>query len=210
MSIKWFKGFGLLLSLPLLAQAPASPHSVNMGVVVSVPVGSIREEVHEGAGLHLGYEYAFRPFFGLRTEYGFASHSFTKDHLERMNMPAGSLSTYRLSLDPIYHLTPQARTNLYVMGGLGVVRARREYTTKPTTQDASFLQALFFRSGTTQRGAVLSSNTSNRLEMNAGLGMERRMASAPTARWYVEASCHVMTFDGVRYTFIPVVLGLRL
>ena len=147
---------------------------------------------------------------GVMAEFGFNRLGLTSGALSRVGVPDGSGRIYSATLNPMVHLNPKGRFDVYLIGGGGYYRRTVEFT-QPSSAIATafdpFYGILFpVEIATT---TVLGSYTQNRGGINAGAGVAVRFQDDKRASFFAESRYHYIFTSPVRTAYIPVTLGFR-
>lgn len=161
----------------------------------NAPVGNIKNTLTWGGNVNLGAGWMFSKRFGTLLEYQFLDDKLTGRFLSQVyNENAASLSSqgvnqlgghahiWSLTLDPIFYLRPEGRTNLYVTGGGGFYRKVTTFTT-PVQQ---YCYDYFYGYYPCTSNATVGHFSSNQGGFNVGAGVTHAIGMDARAKLFAE------------------------
>jgi opacity protein-like surface antigen len=148
--------------------------------------------------------------FGVMAEFGYNNMSITNTALQRIGVPDGSGRIYSVTLNPVVHLNPSGRFDVYLIGGGGYYRRTIEFTQPSSAIATAFdpFYGIFFpvEVPTTQ---VLGSYSQNKMGINGGAGVAIRFGEDTRSSFFAESRYHYIWTTPVRTAMIPVTFGFR-
>ena len=200
-------GAALLFSAPIFGQSK---------LTFSIGGGPTVPGKHSGANLNTGFNvtggvgYHPHPVFGVMAEFGFNRMSLSDGALSRIGVPGGSGRVYSATLNPMFHLNPRGRWDVYLIGGGGFYRRTLEFTEPSSAIITGFdpFYGIFFPVQVPATN-VLASYSQNKGGINGGAGIAVRFGEDTRATFFAESSYHYIYTTPVRTAMIPVTLGFR-
>jgi hypothetical protein len=128
------KHFALLSSICVLtagslcAQQETSRFAFDIGGGFTQPVGNTGRHLDEGWNIAGGVGYNFSQYVGAMVDVGYNSFGINSTTLSNVGFPGGGVHIFSATLDPIVHLTPRSRFDLYIIGGGGVYHRNQDFT----------------------------------------------------------------------------------
>jgi hypothetical protein len=68
------------------------------------------------------------PWLGVMVDFGYDSMGVNSTALGNLGYGGGNLNVFSVSLDPIVHLTPKTKVDVYLTGGPGYYRQEQQFT----------------------------------------------------------------------------------
>ncbi len=200
---------GALLAGPAAAQT-TSRFNFHLGGGFTEPVRYTDGRLHTGFNVGAGAGVNFVPQLGVMAEFGFNQLGLSQSVLSTAGVPGGDARIYSVTLNPIVHLNPRGRFDVYGVGGGGFYRRTIEFTAPTVTTVTAFdpFYGIFFPAQVPAT-AVLSSFTQNKSGLNIGGGVSVRVRADSNTKLYAESRYHYIYTSPVRTTVLPVTFGLR-
>lgn len=200
-------GAATFLSYPASAQ---SAFSISIGGGPTVPGKHSGRNFNTGYNLKAGVGLHPIPAVGAMLEFGFNNMGITSGALDRVGVPGGSGRIYSATLNPMVHLNPRGRFDVYLIGGGGYYRRTIQFT-EPSSAIATgfdpFYGILFPVEVPTT--TVLGSYSQNRVGINGGAGVAIRFGDDTRSSFFAESRYHYIYTSPVRTAMIPVTFGFR-
>jgi len=203
----------LLAGASALMLGPASAQSMftfSIGGGPTVPGKHTGRNFNTGFNLQAGVGIHPIPAVGAMLEFGLNNLGLTDGALNRIGVPGGSARIYSLTLNPIVHLNPRGRLDVYLTGGGGYYRRTIEFTEPSSAITTGFdpFYGIFFpvEIPTTN---VLNSYSQNRAGINGGAGVAIRFGEDTRASFFAESRYHYIYTSPVRTAVLPITLGFR-
>lgn len=171
----------------LSAQEGASPFTMQFGVGFTQGVGHTGRDLNTGYNLGVGVGHNFSNHVGAMLNFNTQIMGVSTTVPGNLSVAGGNLSIFSATLDPIVHLMPGGRMDVYVTGGGGLFRR-------------SFSPALTF--------ALRSDYSVIKPGFDAGMGFA--VGSPWKGKFFAEAR-YVHIFDNNNYftNYVPVTFGYR-
>jgi len=182
--------------------------TADIGAGFTSPVGTTGSNLNTGWNIQGGVGYNFSPYFGTRVQAEFDDLGINTGTLQSLGYPGGDVHVFSATVDPIVHLTPKSRVDLYVIGGGGLYRIYQEFT-QPTVIPVTVYNPFFgFSTAGLPGSQVLSSYSVNKPGWNGGVGAS---FGAPHGhgRFFAEARYDHVFMTHSHVDFLPVSFGFR-
>jgi opacity protein-like surface antigen len=202
-----------IAALALLLGAPSfgqSKLSFAVGGGPTVPGKHAGRNFNTGFNLTAGVGYHPVRAFGVMAEFGFNNMNITDTALQRVGVPDGSGRIYSFTLNPMVHLNPNGRFDVYLIGGGGYYRRTIEFTQPSSAITTAFdpFYGIFFPVEVPTT-TVLGSYSQNKGGINGGAGIAIRFGEDTRSSFFAESRYHYIWTTPVRTSMIPVTLGFR-
>lgn len=193
----------------------------------NAPIGNDKPYITWGGNVTLGAGWQFNKQFGTLLEYQFMDNKLPGSFLSQIyNSNSASLSAqginqlgghahiWSITLDPIFYLRPQGRTNAYVTGGGGFYRKVTTFTT-PVQQ---YCYDYFYGYYPCTTNATVGHFSSNQGGLNLGIGFTHAIGMDERAKLFAEARYVWIKTPGPKDTpywglgttaLVPVTFGVR-
>ncbi len=197
----------LFLAMPVAAQ---SKFNVSFGGGPTIPAKYTGRRFDTGYNFTAGVGMHPVRAFGVMAEFGYYRNGINSTQLSAIGVPGGGSRIYSLTLNPMVHLVPSGRFDVYLVGGGGYYRRTVELTSPSSAITTGFdpYYGFFFpvEVATTN---VLGSVTQNKAGWNAGAGIAVRLGEDSRATLFAESRYHYIYTTPVRTAMLPVTLGFR-
>ncbi len=198
--------FGLLLTFSINAQE-VPRFAFNAGGGFTEPLGNTGRHLDTGWNAGLGAGYNFSNRFGALVQWNFNDFGINSATLNNAGFPGGDVRVWSLTLDPIVHLTPRSKADVYIVGGGGLYHRTQEFTA-PTIATVTGYDPFFgFFPYNVAANQVLASNTLNKPGFNAGMGVA--FGTKWNAKFFAEARYNRMFIGDYHIDYLPVTFGIR-
>ncbi|MEP7365753.1 MAG: outer membrane beta-barrel protein [Acidobacteriota bacterium] len=200
-------GMATLLTAPSYGQ---SKFSFAVGGGPTVPGKHSGRNFNTGFNATAGVGYHPVRAFGVMAEFGFNNMNITGSALQRIGVPDGSGRIYSATLNPMVHLNPRGRFDVYLIGGGGYYRRTIEFT-QPSSAIATGFDPFYgiFFPVEIPTTTVLGSYTQNKGGVNGGAGIAIRFGEDTRSSFFAESRYHYIWTSPVRTSMIPVTFGFR-
>jgi hypothetical protein len=206
------KTFAFVTCLGLAALGAASAQEVShiafsVGAGFTAPVGNTGRNLDYGWNIGGGAGYNFNSYVGALIDLNYNSMGINSGTLQNIGVPGGDVHIFSATVDPIVHLMPKSRIDLYVTGGGGLYHRTQEFTAPAVANVAGFDPFFgFFNVGvpTTQ---ILSSYTVNKPGIDAGMGVA--FGSKWHGKFFAEAKYNRIFVGNYHTDYLPVTFGFR-
>lgn len=194
-----FVFFALISGFCSAQEYPRFPFSVGGGLTQTMSGTGSRLDSGWNAGIATGIN--FHQNFGVMLELTQNSLGVNQNVLRPLGFSQGNVTIRSLTVNPIIHLNPKGRVDVYLIGGGGLYYRRQRFY-EPAAPSFIASDPYF---GTVSQGNGVDSVF--KPGINAGLGMSFG------AKWhtkvYVEARYHRMFIRGRRTDLLPITIGFR-
>ncbi|MEO8658380.1 MAG: outer membrane beta-barrel protein [Bryobacteraceae bacterium] len=198
---------GVLGSIAVVAQETPR-YAFNVGGGFTQPLGSTGSQLDKGWGLAAGAGVNFNQNIGLMADVGYNSFGVSSNTLNLLGFPGGNLKVFSATLNPVIHILPRGRVDLYLTGGGGYYRPTQEFTQPGVAGVVGYSPFFGFYRGLVPTTEVLSSYTTNKPGVDAGIGFS--VGTKWRGKLYGEARVNRIFAGNNRYIdYIPVTFGYR-
>jgi len=175
------------------AQEEASHFTFQFGAGFTQGAGRTGSYTDTGWNTTWGFGYNFNSYVGAMINVGDSQLGINSGTLANIGFHGGDINMLTATLDPVVHLTPNGRFDLYVTGGGGVFRRY---------QDVSAPTVAFF-------GATPISSSYSVVKPGVDIGVGVALGTRWHGKFYAEAKYDHM-YNGFQHTdFLPVTFGFR-
>jgi hypothetical protein len=150
----------------------------------------------------------FSPYFGAMINLNYNSMGVNSTTLGNLGFPSGGVHIFSATLDPIVHLNPHGRLDVYLTGGGGIYHDSQDFTAPVAAAAVTATNGFFgaFPVGVPVTN-VLSSYTVNKPGVDIGAGIA--LGSKWHGKFFAEAR-YIRIFMGQFHTdYVPVTFGFR-
>jgi hypothetical protein len=192
-------GFGLVSTVSLSAQE-TQRFTYGLGAGFTQTVGNTGRSLDDGWNIQGGAGYNFSSYLGAMIDLNYNSMGVNSSTLSNLGFPAGGIHIFSATLDPIVHLTPHRRFDVYLTGGGGIYHRNQDFT-QPSGAVFPVFNGFF---GGTE---VLSSYTVNKPGIDAGAGIA--LGSKWHGKFFAEARYNRIFMGNFHTDYVPVTFGYR-
>ena len=197
---------GLLTAFGLSAQE-VRRFTFDLGAGFTSPVGTTGSHLNTGWNAGLGGGYNFNNRFGALLQWNFNDFGINSGTLNSIGVPDGDVHVWSLTIDPIVHLTPHSKADVYVVGGGGLYHRSQEFTAPTVATVTGFDPFFGFVPVNVAANQVLSSYSVNKPGFNAGVGVA--LGTKWNAKFFAEARYNRMFIGNYHTDYLPVTFGMR-
>jgi len=201
--------FGMFAALASTLSAQEFPRfAFNAGAGFTTPVGTTGDSLDTGWNVRAGVGYNFLPWVGANVDFGFDSMGINSTTLGGLGVGGGTVRVFSATFDPIVHLTPKQKVDLYLTGGGGYFREETQLT-NPGVATGLFGNPYFgYYPAQYETNFVVGSYSVNKPGLDGGVGIA--FGSKWGGRFFAEAR-YVRIFSGAGYhtDYLPVTFGFR-
>jgi hypothetical protein len=197
-----------LASVGLMPAQETSHLSFSVGAGFTTPVGTTGRNLDQGWNAGGGIGWKFNPYVGALIDLNYNSMGINSGTLSNLGgFPGGNVHIFAATLDPIVHITPHSRADIYVTGGGGLYHETTEFTAPTVAAVTGFNPFFGFYTFGVPATQVLSSYTVNKPGVDGGLGIA--FGSKWHGKFFAEAKYN-RVFTGAYHTdYVPVTFGFR-
>lgn len=191
------------LCLGTLSAQEVSHFSFDIGGGFTQPVGNTGRFLNDGWNVQGGVGYNFSNYLGVMGQLDFNSMGMNGAALGTSGFPGGDIHVFSATVDPIVHLTPKSRFDLYAIGGGGLYHWYQQFSAPTGVVSNSFAGS--FPLVIPNVGDAYSVNKPG---WNAGMGVA--LGTQWHGKVFAEARyVHIFLNNGERGDYIPVTFGFR-
>jgi hypothetical protein len=191
-------------SMSVYAQE-TSRSSFTGGAGFTAPVGTTGRNTDYGWNVRGGAGMNLNPHFGVMLDLGYDSMGINSGVLSSLGFGGGNLNIFSATIDPVVHLTPKRKVDLYVTGGGGLYHRHQDFTkpaAAPETGVDPFLGVL------PSTSPVMSSSYSvNKPGIDAGVGVA--FGHRWNGKFFAEARYNRIFAGDYHTDYLPVTFGFR-
>lgn len=182
--------------------------SFNLGAGFTQPVGNTGRYLDTGWNTGVGAGINFSQYVGLMVDVNYNRFGINGTTLNNLGFPGGDVGVLSATLDPIVHLTPHGRFDLYLVGGGGFYHKNQEFTAPAVSAITGFNPFFGFYTAAVPTTAVLSSYSVNKPGVDGGLGIA--FGTKWHGKFFAEARYHrIFTNNNLHTDYVPVTFGFR-
>jgi hypothetical protein len=198
---------GAVLLVPLQAQEN-NRLILDFGAGFTEPVGATGRSLDPGWNIRGGVGVNFSPLVGAIVQLDYDSLGINSSTLSNIGFPGGDVHVFSATLDPIVHLTPHKRYDVYLIGGGGMYRRTQEFTQPGVATGLGYNPFFGFYNFGIPTTDVLASYTVVKPGVNGGMGIG--LGSKWGGKFYAEARYHrIFMGNGYHTDYVPVSFGFR-
>jgi Outer membrane protein beta-barrel domain len=206
------KTFTLITCLGLVALGAANAQELNrfafsLGAGFTTPVGTTGRNLDVGWNIGGGFGYNFNSYVGALIDLNYNSMGINSGTLANVGVPGGDVHIFAATLDPIVHLTPKSRVDLYLTGGGGLYHRTQEFTAPAAATVEGFNPFFGFYSYGVPATEILASYTVNKPGIDAGMGIA--LGSKWHGKFFAEARYNRIFMGNYHTDYLPVTFGFR-
>lgn len=180
----------------------------DLGGGFTTPVGNTGRHLDEGWNVGGGFGVNFSQYVGAMIKLDYNRFGINGATLDAVGFPGGNINVFSATLDPIVHLTPRGRFDLYLIGGGGLYHRTQEFTQPGVATFTAFDPFFGFYTAALPTTQILSSYTVNKPGVNGGLGIA--FGTKWHGKFFAEARYHRIFMNSYAHTdYVPVTLGFR-
>lgn len=169
--------------------------------------GATGNYLNMGWNVSGGVGYKYSRYLGVNLDLGFNSLGVNGPTLATAGVAGGNIHVFTATIDPVVHLTPHKRYDLYVTGGGGLFHMDQQFNTPGSALPTGSLPVFGIAPGSFGANQVTSSYVVNRPGFDIGAGVA--FGAFGHGKFYAEAKWDHMFLAGSHLDFIPVTFGYR-
>jgi Outer membrane protein beta-barrel domain len=166
-----------------------SHFAFQVGVGFTEPIGRTGFYTDVGYNTSTGFGYNFNSYFGALIDLNVSSVGVNSPTLNTIGVRGGNVNAFSATLDPIVHLLPHSRVDVYLTGGGG--EYRREQIFVAPLSPGNFGGASYF--GLSPSNQLVSSSV-NKPGVDAGVGIA--VGSKWRGKFYAEMKYNKIFLGG--------------
>lgn len=204
----WWVGFAAAVSTCVLSAQETSRFTFNLGAGFTTPVGATSQRLDTGWNIDGGAGVNINSVVGVMLQANYSEMGIGSNTLSNLGFAGGGVHTASFTLNPIVHLNPHGKVDVYLIGGGGLYHRTQEFTQPGLASFVGFDPFFGFYTADVPVEQVVASYTVNKPGLNGGLGLS--FGGWRSAKFYAEARYHRIFITGDRHTdYIPVTFGIR-
>jgi len=206
------KSLALASCIGLLAFASVNAQelhkfSADFGGGFTMPTSSTGHYLDSGWNIRGGVGYNFSPYLSAMLNLGFDSMGINSTTLADIGVPGGNVHVFRAVIDPVVHLTPKSRVDIYLTAGGGFFHRYQEFTAPTIVTTTAFIPFFGFYPVSFGANQILASSSVNKPGYDVGAGVA--FGSFGHGRFFADARYEHMFLNNGATTYIPVTFGFR-
>ncbi len=195
--------FSSIFLMGALNAQEVSRFSFDLGAGFTQPVGNTGRYLNDGWNLQGGVGYNFSSYLGVMGHLDYNSLGMSGAALGTSGFPGGDIHVFSATIDPIVHLMPRSRFDVYATGGGGLYHWDQQFSAPTGAVSNSFAGS--FPLVIPNAGDQYSVNKPG---WNAGMGVA--LGTKWHGKVFAEARyVHVFLNNGERGDYVPVTFGFR-
>jgi len=202
------KRFALTCCIGILAIASANAqefhrYSFDIGFGFTTPAGYTSNFLNEGWNVRGGAGINFSQHIGAMINVGFEDMGIGGVTLIAAGATGGTVHVFHATLDPVYHISPNSRIDVYVTGGGGVFHRYQNFDGPAVATTGAYNQFFGLYGGS----SVPNPYSTVRPGFDVGAGLSTRAFGR--TKVFLEARWDHMFLNNGSTDFLPVTVGLR-
>ena len=172
------------------------------------PIGNTSRHLDTGWNIKAGVGFNFNRYVGAMVDAGYNRFDINSFTLSNAGFPDGNVQVFSATLDPVVHVVPGRRVDVYLIGGGGVYRTTQQFTQPSAASVLGFDPFFGFYNVTVPTTQILSSYSINKPGVNFGAGIA--LGSKWHGKFYAESRYHrIFTGNDRHLDYMPVSFGFR-
>jgi hypothetical protein len=197
-----------LAGLGVATAQETSHFAFNIGAGFTEPVKQTGQYTDMGWNAGAGFGWNFSPRVGALIDVDYNQMGINSTTLSNFGVPGGGVHVFSATLDPIIHLAPHAKADVYVTFGGGLFHRTQDFTAPGVGTFTGYNPWFGFYNVGYPTTYILSSYTVNKPGIDAGMGIA--FGSKWHGKFFAEAKFDRMfTGNGTFTDFVPVTFGFR-
>jgi hypothetical protein len=184
-----------------------SHFAFNVGAGFTTPVGTTGRYLDTGWNVGGGFGWNFNSYVGALIDLNYNSMGINSTTLQGIGVPGGGVHVFAATLDPIVHVTPRSRADVYVTGGGGIYHHTQNFTQPGVATVTGFNPFFGFYSFGVPTTEILASYTVNKPGIDAGVGIA--FGSKWHGKFFGEARYNRIFMGNFHTDYVPVTFGFR-
>jgi hypothetical protein len=205
-TLAWVTCFGIFAIGAASAQE-TSRLAFSVGAGFTTPVGNTGRQLDDGWNVGAGFGMNFSPRVGALIDLDYNSLGINSGTLANIGVPGGGVHVFSATLDPIVHLNPKGRVDVYVTGGGGLYHRNQDFTAPSVGVATGFDPFFGFYPTAVPTTLVLASYSVNKPGVDVGAGIS--FGSKWHGKFFAEAKYNRIFMGQFHTDYIPVTFGFR-
>jgi hypothetical protein len=196
-----------ILSVGAASAQEFSHLAFQVGAGFTEPVGATGRYTDVGWNVGGGVGWNFNHQVGALLDLNYNSMGMNSTTLAVEGAPGGGVHVFSATIDPIVHLTPKAKFDVYVTGGGGMYRMEQDLTAPTVGYYTGFNPFFGYYTGAYGATAVLASNSTVKPGVDGGIGVA--FGSKWHGKFFAEARYNHIYLNNSHLDYLPVTFGFR-
>jgi hypothetical protein len=181
-----------LAAVVSLSAQETSHFAFQVGAGFTEPIGRTAFYTDVGYNTSTGFGYNFNSYFGAMIDLNVNSVGVNSTTLNNIGLPGGNVNVFSATLDPIVHLLPHSKVDVYFTGGGGEYRREQIFVAPLYPAASTNNGASYF--GIAPGGPISSSVSVNKPGVDVGMGIA--VASKWHGKFYAELKYNKIFLGG--------------
>ena len=193
-----------LAAVAALSAQETSHFAFEIGAGYTAPVGRTGMYTDLGYNTSAGFGYNFNSYLGALIDLNTNSLGVNSTTLNNIGVPGGNINVFSATVDPVVHLAPHSRIDVYLTGGGGEYRRQQIFV--PPLSGGAFGGGSYF--GFVPGNQIVYSSSVNKPGFDAGIGLA--FGSKWRGKFFMEAKYNKILLSGPYHMdYVPVTFGYR-
>lgn len=180
-----------------------SRFAFSVGAGFTTPVGNTGRYTDMGWNVGAGFGMNFNPYIGALIDLNYDTMGINSTTLSNFSVPGGGVHIFSATLDPVVHLNPKGRVDVYVTGGGGFYHRNQDFTAPTTFTGFNPFFGYYAVPGT----QILASSSVNKPGVDIGAGFA--FGSKWHGKFYAQAKYNRIIMGQFHTDYVPVEFGFR-
>jgi hypothetical protein len=190
------------------ANAQETSHiAFSVGAGFTTPVGGTGRYFDTGWNAGGGFGYNFNSYVGALIDLNYNSMGINSSTLQSVGVPGGGMHVFSATLDPIVHVTPRSKVDVYLAGGGGLYHRNEDFTAPGYANVTGFNPFFGYYTYGVATTQILSSYTVNKPGIDGGMGIA--FGSKWHGKFFAEARYNRIFMNNSHTDYLPVTFGFR-
>src|SRR5215813_11920738 len=124
----WWVGIATTVFACALPAQETPRFTFNAGAGFTTPVGGTSQRLDTGWNIDMGAGVNANSVFGVMLQANFNQMGIGSNVLNNLGFAGGNVHTWAFTLDPVVHLIPRGKADIYIIGGGGLYHRTQEFT----------------------------------------------------------------------------------
>jgi len=200
--------FAGTLAVASLSAQEGSHFTGQVGAGFTTGVGRTGTYLDYGWNMGAGFGYNFNHWVGFQLNLNDSQMGINSTTLSGIGVPGGNVNMFTATIDPIIHVTPASKADVYLTGGWGLFRRNQEFTAPSSATVIGFNPFFGFFPTSVPTTTILSSYSLVKPGIDAGVGIA--FGTKWHGKFFAEAKYYRMFYNRDFHTdYLPVTFGYR-
>ena len=184
-----------------------SHFAFNVGAGFTTPLGNAGRNLDYGWDIRGGAGFNLNQWVGALVDLNYTQMGINSTTLQSIGVPGGGFHIFSATLDPIVHVTPKSRFDIYLTGGGGVYHQYQDLTAPSTGIVSGYSPFFGFYSAAVPTTQVLASYSITKPGIDGGIGIA--FGSKWHGKFFAEAKFNRIFLNHYHTDYMPVTFGFR-